>query len=51
VSQMRGTGLGLPLVKALIELHGGSLDIDSAAGSGTTVRLHFPPGPRPRHAA
>lgn len=43
VSQMRGTGLGLPLVKALIELHGGRLEIDSAAGSGTTIKLHFPP--------
>jgi len=47
VSQMRGTGLGLPLVKALIELHGGRLEIDSAAGRGTTVRLYFPPGPKP----
>jgi signal transduction histidine kinase len=47
VSQMRGTGLGLPLVKALIEMHGGRLEIDSARGRGTTVRLHFPPGPRP----
>lgn len=42
VSQMRGTGLGLPLVKALIELHGGRLEIDSQPGRGTTVRLHFP---------
>jgi signal transduction histidine kinase len=37
-----GTGLGLSLVKALIELHGGSLAIHSRPGSGTTVRLHFP---------
>jgi signal transduction histidine kinase len=42
VSHMRGTGLGLPLVKALIELHGGRLEIDSEPGRGTTVRLHFP---------
>lgn len=42
VSQMRGTGLGLPLVKALIELHGGRLEIESQPGRGTTVRLHFP---------
>ena len=48
--KMRGTGLGLPLVKALIELHGGSLEIESAAGRGTTVRLQFPPGPRPHQA-
>ncbi len=42
VSQMRGTGLGLPLVKNLIELHNGSLEIDSAPGRGTIVKLHFP---------
>ena len=45
VSQMRGTGLGLPLVKALIELHQGRLEIDSVVGRGTTVRLHFPAAP------
>ena len=38
-----GTGLGLPLVKLMIELHGGTLDIDSEPGVGTTVRLRFPP--------
>ncbi|MFN4284283.1 MAG: ATP-binding protein [Alphaproteobacteria bacterium] len=38
----RGTGLGLPLVKALAELHGGSLVIDSAPGSGTAITLFFP---------
>jgi signal transduction histidine kinase len=37
-----GTGLGLSLVKALIELHGGWLRIDSAPGRGTRVRLQFP---------
>ena len=38
-----GAGLGLPLVKSLIELHGGHLAIDSAPGAGTSVRLTFPP--------
>jgi signal transduction histidine kinase len=37
-----GTGLGLSLVKALIELHGGRLEIVSAPGRGTSVRLLFP---------
>ncbi|MEI6559582.1 MAG: PAS domain S-box protein [Rhodospirillaceae bacterium] len=37
-----GTGLGLPLVKSLIELHGGSFEIASAPGAGTTVTLTFP---------
>ena len=37
-----GTGLGLPLTKALVELHGGSLDLESAVGVGTTVTVHFP---------
>jgi|GEM_PF-3560437 len=38
-----GTGLGLPLVKALIELHGGRLQVESRVGDGTDVRLIFPP--------
>ena len=35
-------GIGLPLAKALIELHGGSLDLQSSPGAGTTVTLRFP---------
>jgi two-component system cell cycle sensor histidine kinase PleC len=38
----QGTGLGLPLVNSLIELHGGRLEIDSAPDEGTTMTLHFP---------
>jgi signal transduction histidine kinase len=37
-----GTGLGLPITKALTELHGGKLLIDSAPGVGTTVTVHLP---------
>jgi signal transduction histidine kinase len=35
----QGTGLGLPLTKALAELHGGSLDLQSEVGVGTTVTV------------
>jgi signal transduction histidine kinase len=37
-----GTGLGLPLVKSLIELHGGELAIESRKGAGTTAMIVFP---------
>jgi signal transduction histidine kinase len=40
-----GAGLGLSLVKSLIELHGGTVTIESAPGNGTTVRCHLPLGP------
>jgi len=37
-----GTGLGLPLVRSMIEMHGGQIEIDSRIGQGTTVMLEFP---------
>ncbi|WP_339864074.1 HAMP domain-containing sensor histidine kinase [Paremcibacter congregatus] len=37
-----GTGLGLPLMKAFIELHGGYMAIESLKGTGTTLRFHLP---------
>ena len=38
----QGTGLGLPLTKSLIEMHGGSMAIESVPGSGTTIKVHIP---------
>jgi signal transduction histidine kinase len=37
-----GTGLGLPIARALIELHGGNLTLSSDLGMGTTVALRLP---------
>jgi len=38
----RGTGLGLPIVKGLVELHGGTLKMASKPGSGTTLTGSLP---------
>ena len=38
-----GTGLGLPLSKSLVTLHGGTFALDSEPGTGTTITLRFPP--------
>ena len=37
-----GTGLGLPLTKGLVEMHSGSLDLQSEVDVGTTVTVRFP---------
>ena len=37
-----GIGLGLPLAKRLVEMHGGSMEIASEPGKGTVVTAHFP---------
>lgn len=41
-SRHRGVGLGLSIVRALMELHGGKVQIDSAPGEGTSVTCIFP---------
>ena len=38
----QGTGLGLPLAKALVEQHGGTLDLQSSLGVGTTITVRLP---------
>ncbi|MCR4378166.1 MAG: HAMP domain-containing histidine kinase [Rhodospirillales bacterium] len=37
-----GTGLGLPLTRGLMELHGGTLEVNSAKGRGTRITMVFP---------
>jgi two-component system, OmpR family, heavy metal sensor histidine kinase CusS len=39
-----GAGLGLALVKSIVDLHGGTARIQSEVGRGTTVRITFPKG-------
>ncbi len=41
-SHHRGTGLGLSLVRSFVELHGGTVALESAVGRGTTVTCVFP---------
>jgi signal transduction histidine kinase len=44
-TRAKGTGLGLPLVRRIVEQHGGSVAVATAPGDGTTVSLLFPPPP------
>jgi two-component system cell cycle sensor histidine kinase PleC len=37
-----GSGLGLPIVKGLVDLHGGKFDLRSRVRSGTEVKITFP---------
>jgi signal transduction histidine kinase len=41
-SQHRGAGLGLSIVRSLMDLHGGSIAIDSTPGKGTVAVCAFP---------
>src|SRR6266567_2928671 len=43
IRSRQGTGLGLPLVKAIIERHGGTIAVHSEVGVGTQVSVTFPP--------
>ena len=59
-SKHRGAGLGLAMVKSLVELHGGTVSLVSEAGQGTRVTVRFPeagkgappaPAPPPQRSA
>jgi signal transduction histidine kinase len=41
-SKHRGAGLGLSIVKSLVDLHGGDMMLDSEPGRGTKVTVRFP---------
>jgi signal transduction histidine kinase len=45
-SRHRGAGLGLSIVRSLVELHGGTVTLESMVGHGTTVICEFPIEPR-----
>jgi signal transduction histidine kinase len=50
-SHHRGTGIGLSLVRSFVELHGGTVEIASVVGQGTTVTCTFPLGEAARMSA
>ena len=44
-ARQSGAGLGLSLVKSLVEMHGGWVELESAEGKGTSVTCHIPIDP------
>jgi len=47
----RGAGLGLSIVKSFMELHGGTVEVETESGRGTTVTCRFPAAPLGMRAA
>ncbi|MEN8148535.1 MAG: ATP-binding protein [Planctomycetota bacterium] len=46
-SKNKGTGLGLPIARKIVEAHGGQIDLISTPEEGTTVRIRLPAAPDP----
>jgi signal transduction histidine kinase len=47
--QVAGSGLGLPIARGVVELHGGRLSVESAPGNGATFRVSLPIDPPTSH--
>src|SRR5438477_79246 len=41
-TKKRGTGLGVSIVRQIVDLHGGNIDVESKPGKGTTFRIELP---------
>ena len=48
-SKAKGTGLGLTLCRQLLELHGGSIELEPSTGRGAAFRLRLPRAQSPVH--
>jgi signal transduction histidine kinase len=44
-ASQRGTGLGLAISRGIVEAHGGSIDVESEVGRGSTFRFKVPAAP------